>query len=288
MYERDLKTSPQNENDEVVVSYRQWIAEVLSIERQVTSDLNSQLVDLLDSLQVLEVEASLSEIGVSVESDVSLDQLAPVWKAATGSVPSDSGPMADIPDVGPSAAAEDSGGALLKARPSLRGRRSYLTPVVPEMHRWLYELAISEAVGFRWRFRGTIPPFEVFVRELWNGVLTQFVSVSARDGSPQGLVVAYNQDFVQGFAYVGAVFSPSVTGTGVAIEAVGLFTEYLFGTWPFRKLYLEMPEFNYSQIASGAGSYFEVEGRLRNNDFYAGRYWDKLILAVYPERSPQP
>jgi hypothetical protein len=47
---------------------------------------------------------------------------------------------------------------------------------------------------------------------------------------------------------------------------------------------MEVTEFNYSQFASGQGRLFDIEGRLRNHVFFAGRHWDQLILAIDREK----
>jgi RimJ/RimL family protein N-acetyltransferase len=60
-----------------------------------------------------------------------------------------------------------------------------------------------------------------------------------------------------------------------------LFFDYVFACWPFRKLYLELPEYNVPQVRSGIGTYFRLEGRLRAHSYLTGRYSDELILALY-------
>ena len=60
-----------------------------------------------------------------------------------------------------------------------------------------------------------------------------------------------------------------------------LFFDYLFTVFNIRKLYAEVLEFNFGQFASGAEHVFKVEGRLTDHDWYDGRYWDMLVLALY-------
>jgi hypothetical protein len=50
------------------------------------------------------------------------------------------------------------------------------------------------------------------------------------------LVVCYNTDFVDGWAYLGAVAAPEYVGTGTLVEAVALFIFGIFRNWNFRKL----------------------------------------------------
>lgn len=157
-----------------------------------------------------------------------------------------------------------------------------LRPISQADHQFLYNLATRPDTGFRWRYRGTVPPIERFVSELWQStVLAQFVAADASSGAPQGLVVCYQADLVGGHAYVGAVFSQEARRTGVPATAVVLFIDYLFKIHPVRKLYFEVPGWNMTQIASGIGSYFEEEACLRLHDYYDGKYWNKYLLAVH-------
>ena len=63
-----------------------------------------------------------------------------------------------------------------------------------------------------------------------------------------GHVVAYGADLNAGVVYVGGVMEPAAVGTGFAIEAFEVFLDYLFATYSIRKIYLEVPEFNFPQI----------------------------------------
>ncbi|KJE24403.1 acetyltransferase, ribosomal protein N-acetylase [Frankia torreyi] len=184
------------------------------------------------------------------------------------------------------AAASAAAGSLALPPPRFAGRFLRLMPVLPASTPFLYELAVTPEIGFRWRYRGSVPSYPQFEQELWQGVLTQFVIESIETARPVGHAICYNPEFTLGYAYVGAAISADYTGSGLAVEALDLFVRYVFDIWPFRKLYFEVPEFNYPQFAGAdreksAGGALELEGRLRRHDFYRGRYWDRLILAVY-------
>jgi RimJ/RimL family protein N-acetyltransferase len=103
----------------------------------------------------------------------------------------------------------------------------------------------------------------------------------ARGDDVVGLVVAYSPS--EGHVHLGAVFDPAHTGSGLAAQAVVVFARYLFHSFPLRKLYLEIPEFNMPQLRSGVGRLFQVEGVLREHCYYAGRWWDQHIAAIYPD-----
>jgi RimJ/RimL family protein N-acetyltransferase len=171
-------------------------------------------------------------------------------------------------------------GRSLRA-PSRTGRWVSLVPVTNRFVEFLYQLAINEENGFRWLLAGAVPPPDVFQQNLWKGVLAQFVVLERRSSAPIGVVVAYNPEFNHGFAYLGADFAPTVETTGLGIEAVDIFIEYVFGTYNLRKLYLEVPEYNLPSMSHLAGGVFKEEGRLRQHTFYQGVYWDRHMLALY-------
>jgi len=162
----------------------------------------------------------------------------------------------------------------------LIGRRVYLRPVYPDDYRYLYSLATSERVGYRWRERGMTPSPEDFARALWDRVLAQFIIVTKSDDRPIGLVICSAANFRNGFAYISLVLDPSVWRSGWPLEGILLFLNYIFMNWNFRKLYLEAPEFTYKDFRSGEGRLFIEEGVLREHEYYDDRYWDMHVLAV--------
>ncbi|WP_322778654.1 GNAT family N-acetyltransferase [Frankia sp. Cas4] len=258
-----------------------FLARLLAVEASAvtaTADLRNDLH--LDSLQQLELLVWLAARGVDIDATPA-GQIATVadacmlLEAARGSAGDGHPVVGRRRDVPP--------GPVTRAgvrSPRLHNGRFALRPVTPEYLPFLYELAISEEVGFRWRFRGAVPNQETFQAGLWQGVLAQFVVVLPATGEPIGLVVAYNADTTRGIAYLAAVFTPDYLLTGLPASAVELFVRYLFQVWNLRKLYMEVPEFNYELIASGEGRRFDVEGRLRDFNYYDGRFWDEYLLAL--------
>jgi len=65
-----------------------------------------------------------------------------------------------------------------------------------------------------------------------------------------------------------------------------LFIRYVLSCWDFRKVYFEGPEFNTVTFASAIGKSLDLEGVLKQHDYYDGRYWDVHILALYRDRFP--
>jgi RimJ/RimL family protein N-acetyltransferase len=168
--------------------------------------------------------------------------------------------------------------------PARSGRWTELRPLNREDISFVYSLAIDENTGFRWRYAGAVPPFDVFSQNLWNGISAQFIVRERIKNQPIGLVQLYNVDHIQQFGYLAAAFVESVQGAGIAMEGIISFTSYVFTTWCIRKLYLDMPEYNVPQVASMAkNGPAKLEGRFRQHSFYRGRWWDRLMFAVFRE-----
>lgn len=165
------------------------------------------------------------------------------------------------------------------AGPPLQGRRVILRPIVGTDHGWLYALSTNQENGFRWRYGGSTPSPDLFVRTLWDQVLVQFVVERRATHEPVGLVVAYAADLHSGHVQIGVLLDPGAQKRGWPLEAAFLFINYLFSNWNIRKLYAECLEFNYRQFASGAGRLFRVEARLRGHHYWNGQHWDKLIAS---------
>jgi RimJ/RimL family protein N-acetyltransferase len=163
----------------------------------------------------------------------------------------------------------------------LLGRRFSLVPLTPEYHRALYVLSVTDQNSFRWRFHGTTPSMETFERSLHTGVLCQFVVVpTGQQQRLMGLVVAYNANLQNGYCFLAAVTHPSA-GAGI-LEAAGLFLRYLIRNWPFRKIYLEVPEYNDRQYQSAVNAgVLKEEGRLKEHQYFLDRYWDLVTYAIY-------
>jgi RimJ/RimL family protein N-acetyltransferase len=201
-------------------------------------------------------------VGLNRDPDMSTSELAPEW---TGEPPSENG-----------------GGRRTKrfSPPPMEGRHVYLRPITPGDYPWLQNAELTSELAMRWRFRGATPSPEQWSEAIWGGALAQFLIAERQSDEPTGVVAVYRPNFQQRHAALAAARFDSGKSP-VMILGIALFLRYVFACWDFRKLYLELPEYNYSQFASGLGRIFEIEGRLRDHNYFDGQLWDEVILAIY-------
>ena len=165
--------------------------------------------------------------------------------------------------------------------PPLEGRRTRLRTLVPADYDYLYALATNEQISHRWQYRGATPSPEAFAQALWRNCLAQFIVEHKETRQRIGHVTAYDASERHGWCRIAVAIDPALSHQGWALESFALFFNYLFTTWNFRKLYGEMLEPAYADMASGANRWFRVEGRLHEHEWYDGRYWDLILLALH-------
>lgn len=143
----------------------------------------------------------------------------------------------------------------------------------------IYEMATVGDSVYGWRYRGATPPPDVFARQLFEGVLAQYLVVDRAQGTLQGLVGLYNANLASQHVYAFVLGAEHHT-PGRVLEGLLIMLDHAFNTWELRKVYFEVPEYNLNQF-SGITRYTTEEGRLRNHERLFGRLWDQLILALY-------
>jgi hypothetical protein len=171
--------------------------------------------------------------------------------------------------------------------PSLRNNYLYLRAVVPEDYPYLYLVETSSSMAARWGLRGATPAYQEWIQQRSAGVLAQFMVIDANGDSRIGLVTVFSADFQDAHAHLAALSFDPDGNSVMMMLGLGLFVDYVFKCWNLRKLYLDTAEYNYAQFASGAGKFFEIEGRLKGHHYFDGKWWDHLILAIFREQWPE-
>lgn len=165
--------------------------------------------------------------------------------------------------------------------PPLEGAGLELRPVLSDDTEALYEIAIDPRVSTRIRFRGATPSPVEFAASMFESVLAQFGIFIGQHEDPVGAVLLTSPSFIDGHARLSAFVRHDLIHSGIGFRASLLTINYAFATWPFRKLYLDIPEFNYRDSWNVDGRLMTEEGRLREHSYFEGRFWDLLFMAVY-------
>ncbi len=166
-------------------------------------------------------------------------------------------------------------------RMALHGRRVRLVPLTGAHQADALDLFTRAENLNQFRFRGTTPSPESFLRLLWDRVLCQFAVVE--EGRMVALVSAFEADMRNRHVHVAVVSRPDAA-PGVGLEGLALLIEHLFTEFDFRKVYAEVMEPNAAAFRSGLDRVVEVEGRLVDHEYMGGSYHDMLILSVTRDR----
>jgi hypothetical protein len=160
------------------------------------------------------------------------------------------------------------------------GRGVYLRAVLPAEYEDLYLKQTSSPSSAGLSTGGGMPSFEDWLQGRTRGVLAQRVAIRARDSRRLGLVTAFQPDPQNGHAHIAALsFDPERPSPRMMI-GIGLFIDFVFDSWAFHKLYLDVAEYSYPQFASGLDRFYKLEGRLRDHYYLNGRRWDLLVMAI--------
>lgn len=162
---------------------------------------------------------------------------------------------------------------------ALGGPGVELRPVTPADVDWLYGLLVHDQ-GLRWRYRGRTPSPATFATDLWHGVHSQYVAWGGGN-ERQGIVGLFNANQIASHCHFFAVAAPG--GELVTVRAGGLLIDWAFSDLGFDKLWIEAPEFNLQQFES-LRRIADVEGHLKDFDYWRGRYWAMYILSIQRER----
>lgn len=163
---------------------------------------------------------------------------------------------------------------------TIEGRRARLRPPTEADQPFLYALATSPDISYRWIYRGYTPSPEEFVANLNRDVHLMFVVERRETGEPIGLVLSYLADMTNRHARIAVVARPEYVESGRLMGPSALLINHLFEACGMRKVYLESVGFNYDSIRSGEGVYWHEEACLKEHEYFNGRRWDVHVLAI--------
>lgn len=99
-------------------------------------------------------------------------------------------------------------------------------------------------------------------------------------GHPVGFVGLYGIDPVRGHAEVGILLDPEARGRGIGGEATRLLLDEAFNVFNLHRLFIHVLADHRIARNIYKSSGFQEEGRLRQQNFKAGRYVDVIVMGV--------
>lgn len=137
-----------------------------------------------------------------------------------------------------------------------------------------------------WSSPRRVPTWEEFraeMEQITRQSVTFLVVIKGTD-EPIGFVQAYNLNLAEGWCFTSEYIVPRYRRGAQAGEAYIALLEYLFRSFPLRKVYADVYEFNIEPLRPLMAGGFVEEGRFRQHTWYNDRYWDVIRLAMYRER----
>lgn len=163
------------------------------------------------------------------------------------------------------------------ARPG-SSTRLRLRPLLDEDLRAIYLASFDPVTAGAWRYRGRTLPVDEFVATLADGVRVQYVVELTATGAAVGLVSAYDHN--QAGLHCKVAFlrigERQPGDAGASFEGMLLFISHLFATFPYRKVFAEVPAYNMTLFEPGLA---QEEGVLRDYLFHDGHPVDLHIVS---------
>ncbi|MGE5552466.1 MAG: GNAT family N-acetyltransferase [Betaproteobacteria bacterium] len=171
--------------------------------------------------------------------------------------------------------------------------REYRREDVAEIRKWVNNETITRFLGF-WMYPQTEAETEEWVeRQLTHKGWPEEVDfVIALADDPQetyiGGIGLHGIDWRNRHAELGITIGrPDLHGKGLGAEAIRLLLDYAFSYLNLHKVNLCYFEYNEHGARCYARCGFREEGRIRENRFYDGRYWDVVRMGITEEEFRQ-
>jgi ribosomal-protein-alanine N-acetyltransferase len=171
--------------------------------------------------------------------------------------------------------------------PFLIGPSVYLRPLEPAdaqpLAAWLNDAEVTRHLR---RYQPmTLAEEEGFLRRVSESATDLVLGIALRaDDRLVGATGLHNLDARNRHAEFGIfIGDKSVWGKGHGTEATRLVLRHAFDTLNLHRVWLHVYEYNEAGLRLYQKVGFRTEGRLRQDNFRDGRYWDTLVMALLGE-----
>jgi [ribosomal protein S5]-alanine N-acetyltransferase len=168
--------------------------------------------------------------------------------------------------------------------PFLIGTKVYLRPLecedVGPLVAWFND---PEVTRFLLRYRPlTRMEEEAFLRKMSESDTDVVLGIAVRESDQfVGCTGLHQLDSRNRHASFGiGVGDKGAWGKGYGTEATRLMVHHAFDTLNLNRVWLRVYEYNERALGMYQKVGFRTEGRLRQDAFHEGRYWDTIVMAV--------
>lgn len=171
--------------------------------------------------------------------------------------------------------------------PFLIGSRVYLRPLdladAPVLTAWLNNPEVTRYL----RLHRPLMPLaeEAFLRKMSESERDIVLGIVTREPEQFiGVTGLHQMDACNRHVQFGITLGEkSAWGKGYGTEATRLMVRYAFDTLNLNRVWLHVYEYNERGVRVYQKAGFRMEGRLRQETFRDGRYWDTFVMAVLRE-----
>jgi acyl carrier protein len=160
-----------------------------------------------------------------------------------------------------------------------RGRHVELVALSAALYPVLHAELLRPGVVETWRTRGRYVPANEFDAFLGTGLHHALVA-RRPDGELVGLVESRDFEPIDGYCFVSAAEAVDHQGSGLIVEAVALFLDVLFSSFPVAKAYFLLSEDARLRIRSALGTLITEEAVLGGHVRLNGRRQDVTVGSV--------
>lgn len=151
---------------------------------------------------------------------------------------------------------------------------------VPLITKWINDPRVRRTLTVR--FPAT-EGFELeWVRNFNKKSEHDVVLVIMLSGKPIGVMGIHEIDWAARIGTIGAfIGEPALWGKGYGSDAKMAFVDYAFNALNLRKIISKVKAFNKRSLGYNAKCGFVIEGRLKDQHYVDGMYYDEVILSCF-------
>lgn len=148
-----------------------------------------------------------------------------------------------------------------------------LRPVLPADYPRLYEIESDPSTALTWRYRDGMPPPEQYEAALWRQTQQIMVVEGRTSGEVIGYIQLHDVDLRAGHGWFSIYSAADRRGSGLVMEGLMAFCEWVFTNWPLRWIYAHSTAHNVAAFESGIR---------RGEAFRLGVLQERLLVAGEP------